>query len=952
MNTPNFKLKPILFLVTTMSMSSVVLADTTFIQDDQIKLYTEIEQHSNLKEYHDLNSKSSTRTESFGNVSFIYDDNEGVTVPSTVENASVTHQNDTHIEQNTTPIDVNKVNRTKNTNSISKTSQNDSIKLYTEVNPNKINGNDDGIQEQNNFLKQHNAANQLNIQNARIVGLNHVSQEQISNIIKLQEIKQLENQEMAVAQIEHRLNESGYFKNVAVHYEPNYGYLEIHLVENPVISNVKVNGAKTIQASVIEDNLTRYHLGKGSPLNPPLLQEYLNTLQTEYHAQGKESAQVKLTPMLQSDNTIDLSINIEEGPTTKIHHITFHGNESISDRQLKRVIGSNERGFFSRIVTNNPLNSYILKDDVEKIINYYHNQGYLMAQVKDVRFADATEQNNKPSRDVDFYIEEGSKYYFVTPKFNFDTNEESLPVIQELVNKLHTDKQFLSIQTGNLYRKDDVVKLNQRITQFLANRGYAFNKIDINFEPIPANDENKAELNQVLFTFDVKAGQQIQIRNINVSGNQKTRQNVILREMRQSNGDVFDLSKIQRSKERLDLTGYFNDVDITTEPVEGHPELVDINVQVKERRTGTMQFAVGYIQDFGLTLNAGVEDRNIFGTGKHVRSQINWNKVQRNFEVGYSDPFFTKNGTSLDASIYGSLYDPREQKGSYQQYRTTKYGASVNFGLPLNEYDKLYIGGIIENFTLNTYENAPLRYRQFIQAHNNGQDSNRFNGVIAKATIGWGRNTTNHAYWPTNGYITNVNAEVTIPGSKLTYYKFNASNKFFIPIGKESAVILNGNIGYANSFGKTNQLPFFENYYAGGLGTVRGFENGTLGPKVYDRNNNIVSYGGNKFISFGAEFQTPLPFVKDSSNVRLGAFIDAGSTWDGRNYTARDSDNGVSVYGQNHHSTFRNELRASAGVSYTWLSPIGPVKFSYSIPLNRKDSDQVQRFQFQLGTTF
>ncbi|WP_373824025.1 BamA/TamA family outer membrane protein, partial [Neisseria dentiae] len=299
-------------------------------------------------------------------------------------------------------------------------------------------------------------------------------------------------------------------------------------------------------------------------------------------------------------------------------------------------------------------------------------------------------------------------------------------------------------------------------------------------------------------------------------------------------------------------------------------------------------------------------------------------------------------------------------------------GTGVRMGIPITEYDRINLGLGAEYMAVNIYDGAPKRYRDFIQQYSSFNNpacaddgdttdcTGKFKGWVYKGNIGWGRNKTDNALWPTRGYITNVNGEIGLPGSDLQYYTLTHNQTWFFPLSKDFTLMLGGEVGYGNGYGKTKEMPFFENFYGGGLGSVRGFESGTLGPKVYDRYGDVISYGGNKKANVSAELLFPMPGIKDSRTVRLSLFADAGSVWDGKTYNDGSSDihytsnNTQNVYGvgTTHKSTFKEELRYSAGAAVTWLSPLGPMKFSYAYPIKKKEGDEIQRFQFQLGTTF
>ena len=314
--------------------------------------------------------------------------------------------------------------------------------------------------------------------------------------------------------------------------------------------------------------------------------------------------------------------------------------------------------------------------------------------------------------------------------------------------------------------------------------------------------------------------------------------------------------------------------------------------------------------------------------------------------------------------VYGKVYDPRKSSSSTgnSQYKTTNIGGGIRMGVPVTEYDRVNFGLGAEHMRVETFAGSPKRYREFISKYGKNYNAQtgagKFDGWVIKGSVGWGRNKTDSALWPTRGYSVDANVDSGLPGGDLQYYSLTHNQKWFFPLSEDFTLMLGGSVGYANGYGKTKELPFFENFYGGGLGSVRGYESSTLGPKVYDQYGDRISYGGNRMLSGTAELLFPFPGIKDSRSVRLSLFADAGSVWDNKTYDDNSSDlyngNVQNVYGigNTHRSTFREELRYSAGAAVTWLSPLGPMKFSYAYPIKKKSTDEIQRFQFQLGTTF
>ena len=384
---------------------------------------------------------------------------------------------------------------------------------------------------------------------------------------------------------------------------------------------------------------------------------------------------------------------------------------------------------------------------------------------------------------------------------------------------------------------------------------------------------------------------------------------------------------------------------------------MDVSVAVKERATGSLNASAGWSQDDGLILAAGVSQDNLFGTGKSASVNISRSKVTQSANLSFTDPYFTPDGVSMTYSLFGSRYDPSKSTSAStrRNYRMTRYGGTATMGVPITEYDRVNFGLGVEHMGVTLLRNPPYRYQRFV-------DENKRNNWIYKGLLSWYRNTTDDGYWPTRGYNANVTGEIGLPGSGLQYYQLGHQQTWYFPISRSFTLMLNGQIGYSGSYGKTKEIPFMYTQSGGGLGSVRGYETGTLGPKVYDVDPydgslDTEAYGGKFAVNANAELLFPFPGFKDSKSIRMSLFADAGSVWDGKNYNSfaysRSNPYGSNgFYTSNHKSSFKEELRYSTGLALTWISPVGPIKLSYALPLNKKTGDQVQRFQFQLGTVF
>ncbi|PSJ81276.1 outer membrane protein assembly factor BamA [Neisseria iguanae] len=732
---------------------------------------------------------------------------------------------------------------------------------------------------------------------------------------------------------------TGFFDDVRVETMGNQVLLTV--VERPTIASLNITGAKMLQNDAIKKNLESFGLAQSQYFNQATLNQAVAALKQEYVSRGKQSAQIKPTVTKLARNRVSIDITVEEGKSTKITNIEFEGNEKYSDRKLMKQMSLSKGGIWTWLTKSNQFNEQKFAQDMQRVNDFYQNNGYFSFRIVDT---DIQTNEDKTQQTIKVVVEEGDRFRWGKVHIEGDTREVPKADLYKL----------LKMKEGRWYERQQMVTALEAIQNRMGTAGYAFSEVNVRPQPNP-------ETKIVDFVLYIEPGRKVYVNEINITGNNKTRDEVIRRELRQIEAAPYDTSKLQRSKERVELLGYFDNVQFDAKPVAGTPDQVDLNMSLTERSTGSLDLSAGWVQDTGIVISAGVAQDNLFGTGKSASARVSRSKTTANGSLSFTDPYFTPDGVSLGYDIYGRKYDPRKASSSAKQYKTTTIGGGLRMGVPITEYDRVNFGLAAEHLTVNTFNGAPKRYKEFIQKYgNNDSGIGKFKGRVYKGTIGWGRNKTDNALWPTRGYLTGVNGEVALPGSDLKYYTLTHNQTWFFPLSKDLTLMLGGEVGYGNGYGKTKEMPFFENFYGGGLGSVRGFESGTLGPKVYDEHGDKISYGGNKKANVSAELLFPMPGIKDARTVRLSLFADAGSVWDGKTYT--DSENDIrsgstqkqNVYGlgTNHKSTFKEELRYSAGAAVTWLSPLGPMKFSYAYPIKKKEGDEVQRFQFQLGTTF
>ena len=775
------------------------------------------------------------------------------------------------------------------------------------------------------------------IQDIRVEGLQRTEPSTVFNYLPVKVGDQFSDARSE--EIIKTLYATGFFDDVRVETMGNQVLLTV--IERPTISTLNITGAKMLQNDVIKKNLESFGLAQSQYFNPATLSQSVASLKEEYKSRGKQSVQITPTVTKLARNRVSIDIAIDEGKTTKITEIEFEGNKVYSDRKLMKQMSLSEGGMWTWLTKSNQFNEQKFSQDMERVSEFYQNNGYFNFRILDT---DIQTNEDKTKQTIKVTVDEGERFRWGDVRIEGDTREVPKEELQKL----------LTMKKGKWYERAQMVKSLESIQNRMGTAGYAFS--EVNVQPVP-----NAETQTVDFVLNVEPGRKIYVNEINITGNNKTRDEVVRRELRQMESAPYDTSKLQRSKERVELLGYFDNVQFDAVPVANTPDQVDLNMSVNERSTGSLDMSAGWVQDTGLVMSVGVSQDNLFGTGKSVSLRASRSKTTLNGSLSFTDPYFTPDGVSLGYDIYGKSYDPRKASSSAKQYKTTTAGGGVRMGIPVTEYDRVNLGLAAEHLTVNTYKGAPKRYADFINQYGKGTGGvGSFKGWLYKGTIGWGRNKTDSALWPTRGYMTGINGEIALPGSDLQYYTLTHNQTWFFPLTKDFTLMLGGEVGVGNGYGKTKTMPFFENFYGGGLGSVRGYESGTLGPKVYDEYGEKISYGGNKKANVSAELLFPMPGIKDSRSVRLSLFADAGSVWDGKTYNDSSSNtyytnNAVQNpygLGTTHKSTFKEELRYSAGAAVTWLSPLGPMKFSYAYPLKKKDSDEIQRFQFQLGTTF
>jgi outer membrane protein insertion porin family len=706
------------------------------------------------------------------------------------------------------------------------------------------------------------------------------------------------------------LYSTGFFKDIRI--ESDQDVLVVTLQERSAIAQINFTGNKSFPTDKMKDGLKQIGLAEGLIFDKSMLDRAEQEVKRQYLAQGKYGASVKTSVVPLERNRVTLKFDIEEGAVSKIRGIHIVGNKAFSSDELKEQFKLTTPDWMSWWNKNDQYSKQKLTADLEALRSFYMNQGYLEFNI------DSTQVSITPDK-RDIYITtnitEGEKYTITNVKIAGDT------IIPE--DELKT---LVSIASGDTFNREALNKSTKAMSDRLGNEGYAF----ANVNAVPEVDKEK---HTVAFTLMVDPGRRVYVRRINLTGNLRTRDEVLRREMRQLESSWYGADKIARSKQRLDRLQYFSDVNLETPAVPGTADQVDLNVNVTERSTGSIMFGAGLSSVEGVVLGITINQNNFLGTGNRVSAQMNTGRVNTVYSVSFTDPYFTPDGISRSFNVYR-----RDVDTSYLRtgtYKTSSFGGGVSFGMPLNERDSIS-GGISLDYTgVDLQDDSPDRWKRYCASDLMTLSCNYTSWML---NLGWAHDTRDNILYPNKGVFQRINLEVGLPGLDLQYYKADYKHSWFEPITKNFTFMLNGEIGYGDTYGSKNkEFPFFKNYYVGGVNSVRGFQQSSIGSFVAPggTTNNVGFFeGGTKRLVGNAEIFFPVPGLKDSSQFRLSTFLDAGNV-----YTAEQN---MSL----------SDLRYSAGFGVSWFSPFGPIKLVLAKPLNSEKDDRTQFLQFQMGQQF
>jgi outer membrane protein insertion porin family len=692
---------------------------------------------------------------------------------------------------------------------------------------------------------------------------------------------------------------TGFYSDVRLEAEGDV--LIVFVQERPAIAAIDIEGAKEFTKENLKDGLKQAGIAESRIYDKSLVDRAEKEIKRQYTSRGFYGAKVVTTVTPLERNRVSLKFDIEEGEVTKIADINIIGAKAFGERLLLREFKLTTPGWFTWFTKDDQYSKQQLTADLESLRSFYLNRGYLEFNIE------STQVSITPDREkiyITVVITEGPVFRIGDLKFS-----------GELIIPEPELRSLLRVRAGDVFSRERIVDTTKAITDRLGNEGYSF----ANVNPVPDLDRDKRVAG---FTFFIDPGRRVYVRRVNIFGNDKTQDEVIRRELRQLEASWYSLEKIARSKERLQRTGYFSEVNVETPAVQGTVDQVDVNITVKERNTGTFNFGVGYSQAEKLTIQSSVTQANILGTGNMMALQINSGSVNKVYAFSYLNPYYTPDGISRGFDFFRRDVDTTSL--SIAAYRTYSTGAGVRFGIPVTEYDTVNIGLTGERTRLAIQEGAPQRYTDFITEFGEKTNTLRINTSFS-------RDTRDSLTWPTKGWLNEIGLEIGVPPGDLKYHRTTYQSQYFYTNERFLpwlTLMLNGEAGYAAGFGG-KALPFFKNFYAGGVGSVRAFEAATLGPR--DTNGDVL--GGNRRLIGNAELLFPIPGYKEK-NVRLAGFLDVGNVW-GAEEKIRFGD-----------------LRVSTGLAVSWDSPVGPLRFSFGFPVRKVEGDKTERFQFQLGKIF
>ena len=740
------------------------------------------------------------------------------------------------------------------------------------------------------------AADAFVVRDIRLEGLQRITAGTVFNYLPIKVGDTVDGTRTAAAL--RALFGTGFFRDVRL--ERDGETLVVSVIERPSIGSIEFSGNEDLKTEDLLSALEQSGFAQGRVFNRSTFDQVKQELHRTYFAAGKYGARITGTVTPLERNRVAVRFDVREGVVARIRQINIVGNTAFGDDDLLDDFELNPTGFFSFITRSNRYSKPKLAADLETLRSFYLDQGFINFNI------DSTQVSISPDK-TDVYITinitEGGRYLVR------DVHLQGALIVPE--EELF---DLVTVVQGGVFSRKDVTETARRIGDRLGNEGYSF--ANVNAVPEIDDAENRVDL-----TFFVDPGNRVYVRRINFKGNAKTRDEVLRREMRQMESGWISTEAIERSRVRLNRLGFFESVSVETPAVPGASDQVDVDFTVVERPSGNLLLGVGYSSSEGPVFDISVTDENLFGTGNRLSVSFDTSDVSRDISVSWLNPYWTVDGVSRGIDAYIRRTDASE--ANLADYALDRIGAGMTFGVPVSESTRVNVGFNIERTEFRLGSSPSDELMRF-HTESGGQF------LTLLVTGAWAKDTRNSRFLPTRGSLSRLSAELATPGSELTYYKLFARHQRLFPLPNDFAFMLEGEVAYGDGFGGTDDLPLTENFFAGGLRSVRGFRANTLGP----RDSLGEPLGGDLKTVGTAELILPLPFAKDSNTFRITAFLDAGN-----------------VYGPDEDFDF-DTLRFSTGLAGIWLSPVGPMTMSIARPLRSETDDRTQGFQLTLGTSF
>ena len=706
-------------------------------------------------------------------------------------------------------------------------------------------------------------------------------------------------QDFMTADIVRSLYKTGLFDDVSLQRSGDILVVNVH--ERMAVGEINISGNKLFETQQLLDALKQAGIRKGQTLNRSALARIQHQIKQQYLARGKYGVQVTADTSTLARSRVAVNIKINEGADARIKNVRITGNKAYPDKVLLKLLESGTRKPYQFFSDKDKYSREKLVGDIDKLTSFYRDQGYLKFEVTDTQVALSPD---KKDITVNIAIKEGDRYHVG------NVTVDSTPGLSA-----EQAKSVLKMRKGQVFSQKLLEESRKALRSKVSEGGHAFAQVGI----IPHVDEARKIVN---LRFESKPGKRVYVRRINIRGNYRTRDEVYRREMRQLESSWYSRQKVDRSKIRLQRLPYVQSVKIQQVPVAGTRDQVDLEVTVTEQLSSQFTAGVGFSQSQGVLFNVGLKQQNFLGSGKSLGINLNNSSATKRFSVNYFDPYHTVDGIGRGFDVHYNRTDT-DQNNLISSYLSDSFGGNVSYTIPLSEENSLRFSGGYEHREITPGSNTPSFITDFLDQ--NGDTYDQF-----RSTLSYVHDTRNRSIFPTEGSRQSLALELGLPGSDLQYYKIRYKGANYWPVTEKLTFALKGGVALGDGFGDTTELPFFQRFFSGGIGSIRGFEKNTLGAR--DEFNNAV--GGDFVVNGTAELSFPAPFAEDINGLRLSTFVDVGNVF--QNYDAFNS----------------KDIKYSVGIGATWLSPLGPLTISYAKPYNVNEEDDEQQIQFSIGATF